>query len=144
MPYFGFQRAPFGDAEGWIARLGYSGETGYELVIASDAASALWQTLLAHGADDGLAECGFDAIDSLRIEAGHILFTRELASPVTPFELGLARFVDFDRSGILRQAGVAGTALAESRRAVWRACCPRTTMKPSRICPMYLADGNAS
>ena len=45
-----------------------------------------------------LRECGFDAADSLRIEAGHILFTRELATPVTPFELGLARLVDFYRS----------------------------------------------
>ena len=48
------------------------------------------------GADAGLVECGFDAVDSLRIEAGHILFTRELASTVTPFELGFARLVDLD------------------------------------------------
>jgi aminomethyltransferase len=43
----------------------------------------------------GLVECGFDAANSLRIEAGHILFTRELAAPVTPFELGFGRLVDF-------------------------------------------------
>ena len=40
LPYFGFQRAMFGGIECWIARLGYSGETGYELVIA-DAAAAV-------------------------------------------------------------------------------------------------------
>ena len=97
LPYFGFQQVMFGDVECRVARLGYSGETGYELVVADAAASSLWQALLARGADAGLVECGFDAIDSLRIEAGHILFTRELASPVTPFELGLARLVDFDR-----------------------------------------------
>jgi aminomethyltransferase len=97
LPYYGFQRAPFEGPECWIARLGYSGETGYELVVLDSVASALWQRLLAQGARDGVAECGFDAIDSLRIEAGHILFTRELASPVSPLELGLARFVEFDR-----------------------------------------------
>lgn len=97
LPYYAFQRALFRGTECWIARLGYTGEIGYELVVANAAASALWQTLLARGADGGLLECGFDAIDSLRVEAGHILFTRELASPVTPLELGLSRFVDFDR-----------------------------------------------
>ena len=97
LPYFGFQRAHFGDAECWIARLGYSGETGYELVVDNAVALHMWQALLARGADAGLVECGFDAIDSLRIEAGHILFIRELASPVDPFELGFGRLVDLDR-----------------------------------------------
>lgn len=97
LPYFGFRRALFDGTECWIARLGYSGETGFELVVADAVAPALWLALLAQGAGTALIECGFDAIDSLRIEAGHILFTRELAAQVTPFELGLARFVDFDR-----------------------------------------------
>lgn len=96
LPYFGFRPARFPNARCWIARLGYSGESGYELVIDETLAAALWQALLARGAAMGLVECGFDAIDSLRIEAGHILFTRELASPVTPFELGLQRLVDFE------------------------------------------------
>jgi len=97
LPYYGFQRLEFAGSDCWLARIGYSGETGYELVIADGAAPALWQALLAAGADTGLTECGFDAIDSLRIEAGHILFMRELAARVTPFELGLARLVDFYR-----------------------------------------------
>ena len=94
--YYSFLGARFQDAECWIARLGYSGETGYEIAIADAAAPALWEMLLARGSDAGLVECGFDATESLRIEAGHILFTRELASPVTPIELGLRRLVDFD------------------------------------------------
>ena len=97
-PYYGFQQLSFAGSDCWLARIGYSGETGYELVIADAAAPALWQALLAAGADAGLLECGFDAIDSLRIEAGHILFARELAAPVTPFELGMARLVDFYRA----------------------------------------------
>lgn len=97
-PYYGFQQLSFAGSDCWLARIGYSGESGYELVIADAAAPALWQALLAAGADAGLLECGFDAIDSLRIEAGHILFARELAAPVTPFELGLARLVDFHRA----------------------------------------------
>jgi len=95
LPYYGFLRLRFADRACWLARIGYSGESGYELVTADEAAPALWQALLEHGRDSRLLECGFDATDSLRIEAGHILFTRELASPVTPGELGLGRLIDY-------------------------------------------------
>ena len=94
LPYYGFCAARFAGVDCWIARLGYSGETGYEIMIDEAAAPALWQALLAAGADAGLVECGFDAANSLRIEAGHILFTRELVASVTPFELGFGRLVD--------------------------------------------------
>ena len=97
VPYFGFLRIPCAGADCWLARLGYSGEAGYELVIDDAAAPALWNALLEAGAGRGLVECGFAAADSLRIEAGHILFSRELATPVTPAEIGLARLVDFYR-----------------------------------------------
>lgn len=95
LPYYGFVTLDFCGSPCLLARIGYSGETGYELVIDADAAPSLWQALLEVGAGHGLAECGFGAIDSLRIEAGHILFMRELALPVTPFEIGLARLVNF-------------------------------------------------
>ena len=98
IPYYSFETLDFAGSDCQLARIGYSGETGYELVIADAAAPALWQALLAAGANAGLLECGFDAADSLRIEAGHLLFTRELALAVTPLELGLARFVDFYRT----------------------------------------------
>lgn len=95
LPYYGFVVLNFNGSPCLLARIGYSGETGYELVTAAEAAPALWQVLLEAGAEHGLAECGFNAIDSLRIEAGHILFMRELALPVTPLEIGLARLVNF-------------------------------------------------
>jgi aminomethyltransferase len=67
------------------------------MVIADAVAPALWSALVEAGKDYGLREGGFAAIDSLRIEAGHLLFTRELAAPVAPAELGLMRFIDFYR-----------------------------------------------
>lgn len=98
LPYYGFQQLAFAGNDCWLARIGYSGETGYELVVADTDAPALWLALLTAGASAGLTECGFDAIDSLRIEAGHILFMHELAVAVDPLELALARLVDFYRA----------------------------------------------
>ena len=89
--YFRFREAKLAGVPVTIGRLGYSGELGYELIVAGDAAPTVWRTLAADA-----RECGFDAANSLRIESGYILFTNELASPVNPFELGLERLVSFD------------------------------------------------
>jgi glycine cleavage system aminomethyltransferase T len=89
--YFGFRAGTVAGVPVTIGRLGYSGELGYELIVPADAAPALWRRLAADA-----RECGFDAANSLRVEAGYILFTNELARPVTPFELGLERLVSFD------------------------------------------------
>ena len=97
LPYYCFSDSRWESAACRAARIGYTGETGYELITDAVHGPGLWRALLAAGADDDLAECGFDALDSLRIEAGHILFTRELAAPATPYELGLGRLLDFYR-----------------------------------------------
>lgn len=90
LPYFGFCSTFIQGKPCWLGRLSYSGETGYEIVIDSVHAARIWEALRSAGA----AECGFDAINTLRIEAGHVLFSAELAQPVTPSALGLSRLVD--------------------------------------------------
>lgn len=72
-----------------IARLGYSGELGYELIVPAAERHGLWQLLAKAGA----AECGPDAMNSLRIEAGYVLFDREIDGRANPRELGLERLV---------------------------------------------------
>ncbi len=94
------------------ARLGYTGEAGYELFVDATDAPELWEGLAATGGALEIRECGFEAADALRIEAGFILFTRELAEPVTPYELGLGRLVDF------RNRPFAGSDILAARR--WR------------------------
>ena len=146
LAYYGFLEARFAETPCWIARLGYSGETGYEIVIAENMAPALWDALLAAGIDAGLVQCGFDAIDSLRIEAGHILFTRELASPVTPFELGFGRLVDFvgrDFVGARALRGHRWEAPARRLVGLLPADQKETAAQEEAGVPGMLADGTA-
>lgn len=70
------------------ARLGFSGELGYELMVPAAEASALREKLLNIG---GLRECSWAAADSLRIESGYVLFDREIDGRANPRELGLER-----------------------------------------------------
>ena len=75
-----------------VARLGFSGELGYELLVPAPEATALRQKLLDAGRNEGLHSCGWPAADSLRIEAGYVLFDREIDGRANPRELGLERF----------------------------------------------------
>ena len=75
-----------------IARIGFSGELGYELLVPAAEAGALRERLLDLGRSDSLRECGWAAADSLRIESGYVLFDREVDGRANPRELGLARF----------------------------------------------------
>jgi aminomethyltransferase len=100
--YFGFSRANIFGENGWVARLGYTGECGVELLVPVAAGAKVWEALLKMG--NGIRECGLDAANSLRIEAGYILFTCELAKPATPYELGLGRLVALPRSPFLGSA----------------------------------------
>ena len=115
--YYGFAEGRLNAAPCLIARVGYSGESGYELVIESARAPALWQKLLDAGNDFDLRPCGFEAADSLRIEAGHLLFSRELALPAYPVELGLSRLTDVYRGPFHGSRG-----LLAARRSLPRFC----------------------
>lgn len=70
-----------------IARLGYTGELGYELLVPRADAITLWQQLQTAAIFPAL-ECGFLAANALRIEAGFILFCNELIEPRTLASLG--------------------------------------------------------
>lgn len=74
-----------------VARLGFSGELGYELLVPAAEASALRKEILEAGRNEGLRDCSWAAADSLRIEAGYVLFDREVDGRANPRELGLAR-----------------------------------------------------
>jgi aminomethyltransferase len=78
-------------AELFIARTGYTGEDGFEIIAPHDAIVALWQQLCAVG----VRPCGLGARDTLRLEAGMNLYGQDMDETVSPLESGLAWTVDF-------------------------------------------------
>ena len=87
-----FHAAILEDALGevMIARTGYTGEDGFEVVLPAAAAADLWTRL--SGA--GVAPCGLGARDTLRLEAGMNLYGQDMDETVTPLESGLAWTID--------------------------------------------------
>jgi 4-methylaminobutanoate oxidase (formaldehyde-forming) len=70
-------------------RMTYVGELGWELLVRNDDAVGVYDALHQHGAALGLADAGYSAIESLRLEKGFRAFGRELTPDYTPIEAGL-------------------------------------------------------
>ncbi len=103
-----FSAREFGDL--LIARTGYTGEDGFEIMVAAVRAAALWNALNAAG----VRPCGLGARDTLRLEAGMNLYGQDMDERVNPLESGLAWTVD---STSLRDfVGKSALAAAPRRR----------------------------
>jgi len=74
----------------FIARTGYTGEDGFEVMLPSYAAPYFWKSLL----EKGVEPCGLGARDTLRLEAGMNLYGQDMDENVNPLESGLAWTVD--------------------------------------------------
>ncbi|MDQ2702312.1 MAG: glycine cleavage system aminomethyltransferase GcvT [Pseudomonadota bacterium] len=72
-------------ADLFIARTGYTGEDGFEIVVPVGQAVALWDALLAAG----VKPAGLGARDTLRLEAGLNLYGQDMDETVTPYEAAL-------------------------------------------------------
>ncbi len=79
-------------------RITYVGELGWELHIPTEAAVAVYEALLAAGAEHGIADCGYRAIESLRLEKGYRAWGADIGPDHTPFMAGLGWAVKL-RSG---------------------------------------------
>ncbi len=74
----------------FVARTGYTGEDGFEIMLPAPAAAFFWQAL----ADAGVKPIGLGARDTLRLEAGMNLYGHDMDETISPLEAGLAWTVD--------------------------------------------------
>jgi len=81
------------DADGYfIARTGYTGEDGFEILVPEAKAIDFWHQLAAAG----VRPCGLGARDTLRLDAGMALYGQDMDETVSPYEAGLAWTVALD------------------------------------------------
>lgn len=121
--YYRFVETTHASAKLFLARTGYTGEDGFELVIDIAGLAGLWDALMEAGASlaeahtvlsaadqsvvdqdavgqgfVGLLPAGLAARDSLRLEAGFPLYGNELGPDVRPTEVGLGRIVSMSKA----------------------------------------------
>lgn len=80
---------------GFLARTGYTGEDGFEVMVDAAVGQELWRSLLALG----VTPCGLGARDTLRLEAAMALYGQDITDHTTPLEAGLNWLVHLDQKG---------------------------------------------
>jgi aminomethyltransferase len=96
----------------FVARTGYTGEDGFEIMLSAEHAVSLWEALQAAG----VKPAGLGARDTLRLEAGMNLYGQDMDEDVSPWEANLGWTVSLDEGrdfigrAVLEQQKAAGVA----------------------------------
>ena len=108
LPAFGHLEAELLGEKAFIARTGYTGEDGFEIMVSPEVGQKLWQTFL----EKGVTPCGLGARDTLRLEAAMGLYGQDMNDQITPLEAGLGWLVHLDSKG-----DFIGRAVLEKQKA---------------------------
>lgn len=103
IPPFHFLAKHAGGGEIFLAATGYTGERGFEIVAGKEEAAGLFDGLL----EAGVRPAGFGARDTLRLEAGLLLYGQDMDENVSPLEAGLSWVCDFGKEFMGRRALIA-------------------------------------
>lgn len=138
--YYRFEVLDYDRSEAIVSRTGYTGEDGFEVYVRPDRAAALADAIVAAGEPHGLLPAGLGARDTLRLEAGMLLYGTDMDESRSPIEARLGWIVkpdkgDFAGKDVLVRQRSEGTAerivgLELDRRAI-----------PRHGYPVLAADG---
>ena len=109
---FGYMRSAQGDVAGVpsiFLRIGFVGETGWELHFPAEYAEHLWNALMEAGSEYGISPFGLEAQRILRLEKGHIIVNQDTDAVTDPLSAGMRWAVRFDKPDFIGRAGLAAT-----------------------------------
>jgi aminomethyltransferase len=92
---FGHLEASILGKPAFLARTGYTGEDGFEVMLGPEEGVKLWRSLV----EAGVIPCGLGARDTLRLEAAMALYGQDIDDTTTPLEAGLGWLVHLDTKG---------------------------------------------
>lgn len=100
-PFLAVARAQVRTASGSIParlfRMSYSGELAYEIHVPADRARAMWEAVLEAGRPYGIMPYGTEAMNTLRVEKGHVVIGAEIDGRTTAGDLGMDKLVNPDK-----------------------------------------------
>jgi aminomethyltransferase len=108
-----------GGDEVTVCRTGYTGEHGYELLVAADRAAALWDAVLVAGEPEQIRACGLGARDTLRTEMGYPLHGHELSHEITPNQARSGWAVGWGKPAFWGREALLAEKAAGPARRLW-------------------------
>jgi len=117
--YMSFAVAPYGGVDVIVCRTGYTGEHGYELVIPTASAGAVWDAILSAGEAFGIRPAGLAARDTLRTEAGYPLHGQDLSLSISPVQAGSGWAVGWKKPAFWGRDKMTAERAEGPRRKLW-------------------------
>ncbi len=96
LKFFRFAFGKFGDIPCMIARLGFSGELGYECYVNSEDAVTTWDIIQEAGQPHGVLPYGMETLDALRWEKGFVFYGFDATVKNNPYECRLWQFIRYN------------------------------------------------
>jgi dimethylglycine dehydrogenase len=118
LEFFGAAGMRIGMAPATVMRLSRVGELGYELHHPLEYQRYLYDLLHEAGADLGITDFGYLALESMRLEKCYRLWGADLSSDVTPLEAGLERFVHLDKGDFIGHDALARQSAEGTRQTL--------------------------
>lgn len=119
VPFMSVTRMDLAFAPAVVARLSVTGELGYEIYAPAPYMAALLDALLEASSGLGARHIGMYALNSMRLEKGFGIWSREFSRDYTPRMSGLDRFIAYDKSGFIgREAALRDRESTPDKRLV--------------------------
>ena len=104
LPYYRFVNGKVAGIDCLVARLGVTGELGYEIFYDAGYAWTMYDAFVKAGKEDGLALCGNRTIGTFRLEKVYHVYTRDMDETTNPYEAGLGWTVKLDKGDFIGRA----------------------------------------
>jgi glycine cleavage system T protein (aminomethyltransferase) len=119
LEYYRFTEAEVDGVPSVVARMGYTGEDGFEIYASAERTEQVWSALLAAGEPEGIQPAGLGSRDSLRLEVGFALYGNDLDDRHSPLESRLGWITKLDKGDFVgREAMVRQKEAGVGRRLV--------------------------
>lgn len=102
--YWWFERCQHDGVELIVARMGYTGEDGFEIFLPWEKTLSFWEEIVAQGEPEGLEPIGLGARDTLRLEVAYPLYGQEIDDQRLITAAGMKRFIKMDKDFIGKEA----------------------------------------
>ncbi len=101
LKFFTFDDMTVAGAKVLASRTGYTGEDGFEIYCEPRDAEKIWGAMMDAGGEFGIKPCGLGARDTLRLEAGLMLYGNDITDDVSPYEAPLKWTVKPDKGDFI-------------------------------------------
>ena len=104
LPRFGAMELDVLGQPGIVTRTGYTGEEGCELIVPAEHTPKVWEHLMSRGTALGVKPCGLGCRDTLRLEAGYLLYGSDIDMEHSSYEAGYGWVVKLDKGDFIGKA----------------------------------------